>query len=132
MAMGRRQEQRQGTLFVATAEPSTAGHPFDAKRAVYGNRRRVRSDRGKQPQRERGQKRERSNAPLCEIGGMRRTHPRGHDNILKRLIVHAAGFNLRPLIRAMIGIGKPRATRASGKPRPWSAPSDPAAMRLVT
>jgi len=41
-------------------------------------------------------------------GGMRRTHLRGHENILKRLIVHAAGFNLGLLMRHVIGIGKPR------------------------
>ena len=28
-------------------------------------------------------------------GGMRRTHLRGHTNILKRLLIHACGFNLR-------------------------------------
>ena len=39
---------------------------------------------------------------------MRRTHLRGHENILKRLIVHAAGFNLGLLLRTVIGIGKPR------------------------
>ena len=51
---------------------------------------------------------ERSNAHLYETGGMRRTHLRGHENILKRLIVHAAGFNLGLLLRRVIGIGKPR------------------------
>ena len=39
---------------------------------------------------------------------MRRTHLREHENILKRLIVHAAGFNLGLLLRSVIGIGKPR------------------------
>ena len=72
----------------------------DAKRVVYNNRRRVRSDRGRQLQRGRGEKLERSNAHLYETGGMRRTHLRGHENILKRLIVHAAGFNLSLLMRA--------------------------------
>lgn len=87
----------------------------DAKRAVYNNRRRVRSDRGRQLQRDRGEKLERSNAHLYETGGMRRTHLRGHDNILKRLTVHAAGFNLSLLMRAMIGIGKPRAIQGLKK-----------------
>jgi transposase len=80
----------------------------EAKRAVYANRRRVRSQRGKQLQRDRGQKLERSNAHLYESGGMRRTHLRGHANILKRLIVHGAGFNLALLMRALFGVGKPR------------------------
>ena len=87
----------------------------EARRAVYANRRRVRSKRGKQLQRQRGEKLERSNAHLYETGGMRRTHLRGHANILKRLIVHAAGFNLGLLMRAWFGIGKPRALQDAGK-----------------
>jgi transposase len=79
-----------------------------AQRAVYANRRRVRSDRGKRLQRLRGEKLERSNAHMYETGGMRRTHLRGHENIRKRLIVHAAGYNLGLLLRAIIGVGKPR------------------------
>ena len=39
---------------------------------------------------------------------MRRTHLRKHENILQRLIVHAAGFNLGLLLRHVTGIGKPR------------------------
>jgi hypothetical protein len=41
-------------------------------------------------------------------GGMRRTHLRGHDNIRKRLLVHASAFNLGLLLRTMIGRGTPR------------------------
>jgi len=79
-----------------------------AQHAVYANRRRVRGERGKRLQRRRVELVERSNAHMYETGGMRRTHLRGHENILKRLIVHAAGFNLGLLLRAVIGIGKPR------------------------
>jgi transposase len=79
-----------------------------ARRAVYANRRRVQGDRGKRMQRLRGERLERSNAHLYETGGLRRTHLRGHDKIAKRLMVHAAGFNLGLLMRAWIGIGKPR------------------------
>ena len=39
---------------------------------------------------------------------MRRTHLRGHTNILKRLLIHAGGFNLGLLMRQMIGLGTPR------------------------
>src|SRR5262249_43399007 len=39
---------------------------------------------------------------------MRRTHLRGHTNILKRLLIHAGGFNLGLLMRHLIGIGTPR------------------------
>jgi hypothetical protein len=39
---------------------------------------------------------------------MRRTHLRGHTNILKRLLIHAGGFNLGLIMRHMIGVGTPR------------------------
>lgn len=86
-----------------------------AKRAVYANRRRIRSERGKRLQRLRGEKVERTNAHLYETGGMRRTHLRGHENILKRLIVHAAGYNLSLLMREICGVGKPRCLQGGKK-----------------
>jgi transposase len=39
---------------------------------------------------------------------MRRTHLRGHTNILKRLLIHAGGFNLGLAMRRLIGSGTPR------------------------
>ena len=39
---------------------------------------------------------------------MRRTYLRGHTNILKRLLVHAGGFNLGLVMRHLIGSGTPR------------------------
>ena len=45
---------------------------------------------------------------LDDTGGMRRTHLRGHTNILKRLLIHAGGFNLGLLMRQLIGFGTPR------------------------
>ncbi len=39
---------------------------------------------------------------------MRRTHLQGHRNILKRLLIHVAGFNLGLVMRRLFGIGKPR------------------------
>ena len=58
--------------------------------------------------RQRGERIERSFAHLYDTGGMRRTHLRGHTNILKRLLIHAGGFNLGLVMRHMIGIGTPR------------------------
>jgi hypothetical protein len=43
-----------------------------------------------------------------DTGGMRRTHLRGHTNILKRLLIHAGGFNLGLMMRQLIGLGTPR------------------------
>ena len=51
---------------------------------------------------------ERSFAHLYETGAMRRLHLRGRENILKRLLVHAAGFNLSLVMRKPFGSGKPR------------------------
>ena len=51
---------------------------------------------------------ERPNAHLYDTGGMRRTHLRGHANILKRLLVHTGAFNVGLLMRTLIGVGTPR------------------------
>ena len=75
---------------------------------VYGNRRRMRGQRGRRLMRQRGERIERSFAHLYDTGGMRRTHLRGHENILKRLLIHAGGFNLGLVMRHLIGIGTPR------------------------
>ncbi len=58
--------------------------------------------------RQRGERIERSFAHLYDTGGMRRTHLRGHTNILKRLLIHAGAFNLGLVMRHLIGIGTPR------------------------
>ena len=64
--------------------------------------------RGRTLQRRRSERLERPNAHLDETGRMRRTHLRGHANILKRLVVHIGGFNLSLLMRSLVGIGTPR------------------------
>ena len=51
---------------------------------------------------------ERPFAHCYETGGMRRLHLRGRKNILKRLLIHVAGFNLSLVLRLMIGKGTPR------------------------
>ena len=79
-----------------------------ARDAVYANRRRIRRARGRALQRQRSERLERPNAHLYETGGMRRTHLRGHPNILKRLLVHTGAFNLGLLMRTLIGVGTPR------------------------
>src|SRR5467141_3678952 len=81
----------------------------DAQAPVYGNRRRVRGARGKRIMRRRGEYVERSFAHMYDTGGLRRTHLRGHQNILKRLLVHAGAFNLGLLMRKTFGRGTPRA-----------------------
>jgi transposase len=78
------------------------------QQAVYANRRRKNGQRGRSLMRRRGELIERSFAHALETGGMRRSHLRGHQNILKRTLVHLAGFNLGLLMRKMFGFGTPR------------------------
>ena len=80
----------------------------EARAPVSGNRRRMRGRRGRRLMRQRDERIERSFAHLYDTGGMRRTHLRGHTNILKRLLIHAGGFNLGGVMRHLIGIGPPR------------------------
>src|SRR6266545_2534891 len=80
----------------------------EAQAPVYSNRRRIRGPRGRRLMRRRGEYVERSFAHLYDTGGMRRTHLRGHTNILKRLLIHAGGFNLGLVMRQLIGLGTPR------------------------
>jgi transposase len=80
----------------------------EEKAAVYQNRRRIRGARGKRLLRQRGERVERSFAHMYETGGMRRTHLRRHDNIIKRLLIHAGAFNLSLVMRKLSGHGTPR------------------------
>jgi transposase len=89
----------------------------EAQGPVYGNRRRVRGARGKQLLRRRGEYVERSFAHVYDTGALRRTHLRGHQNILKRLLVHAGAFNLGLLMRKAFGRGTPRGLQGR-----WFAP----------
>ena len=83
-------------------------HDPEAQQAVYGNRRRIKSEHGKNLLRRRGELVERSFAHAYESGGMRRLHLRGRDNILKRLLIHLCGFNLSLIMRKQNGRGTPR------------------------
>lgn len=80
----------------------------EARDAVYANRRRIRGRRGKRLMRKRGELIERSFAHCYDTGGMRRTHLWGHENILKRLLIHVAGFNLSLILRGRLGLGTAR------------------------
>ena len=80
----------------------------EAQRATYANRRRMLGDRGRGLQRKRGELLERSFAHTLETGAMRRVHLRNHQNILKRMLVHVAAFNLGLIMRKHLGHGTPR------------------------
>ena len=80
----------------------------EQQQAVYANRRRVRGPHGKSLLRKRGELIERSFAHCYDTGGLRRCHLRGHQNILKRQLIHVSGFNLSLILRKLLGAGKPR------------------------
>jgi transposase len=83
----------------------------EEQRAVYANRRRVRGEYGKSLLRRRSELVERSFAHCYETGAMRRCHLRGHENILKRQLIHVGAFNLSLILRQLLGAGTPRELR---------------------
>ena len=83
-----------------------------ARDGTYANRRRIRGGRGKRLMRQRGEKLERGFAHCLETGGMRRVWLRGHGNILKRYLIHVAGFNLGLVMRKLLCAGTPRGLAA--------------------
>jgi transposase len=80
----------------------------EAQQAVYGNRRRICGERGKELLRRRGELLERSFAHAYETGGMRRVYLRGRENVLKRVLIHVGALNLSLLMRQQFGKGTPR------------------------
>ena len=94
------------------SEPKRGRRRWEGKHeerdAVYANRRRIRSERGKAWMRKRGELLERTFAHCLETGAMRRTWLRGHAKIRKRYIVHVAAFNLGLVMRSLLGAGTPR------------------------
>jgi transposase len=101
-------------------EPDRGRRNWQDKRVeqqrVYANRRRVRGERSKRLQKLRCELTERSFAHMYETGGMRRVHLKGRENILKRLLIHAAGFNLALVMRKTLGVGKPRRLQGLAEP----------------
>jgi transposase len=95
------------------AEPDRGERNWEGKQAekeaVYANRRRIRGERGKRLQRQRGEKIERNFAHQFDTGGMDRLWVRGRENVHKKLLLQAAACNLALLMRSLYGAGKPRA-----------------------
>ncbi len=80
----------------------------EAQQTVYGNRRRIHGEHGKQLLRRRGELLERSFAHAYETGGMRRLYLRGRANVLKRVLIHVGALNLSLVMRKLWGKGTPR------------------------
>jgi transposase len=92
---------------------------LDARRAVYGNRARLRSGVGKEALKLRAERVERSFALTLERGGLRRAWLRGRENVQKRYLVHVAGYNLGLVMRALLGVGTPKQLAARGARLLW-------------
>jgi transposase len=96
------------------AEPDRGARNWEGKQAekaaVYNNRRRIKGDRGKRMQRQRGERIERNFAHQFDTGGMDRLWVRGLANVHKKFLIQAAACNLALLLRSRYGSGKPRAT----------------------
>ena len=88
-----------------------------ARDAVYRNRRRIRGERGRRLMRMRGEKVERGFAHCYRAGGLRRVTLRGHNNLLKRLLIQVGGFDLALLMRGRSGIGTPRQLQGRARER---------------
>jgi transposase len=88
--------------------------PPEHQRAVLGNRQRMRRKKGKQLQRLRSERCERSFAHVCETGGMRRSWLVGLTEVAKRYLLAAAAHNLGRLLWKLLGIGKPRSLQGCG------------------
>jgi transposase len=99
-------------------EPNRGRRHWEGKaeeqQTVYANRRRVQGRHGKHLLKRRGELIERSFAHCYETGGLRRTHLRGRENILKRQLIHVCAFNLSLIFRQILGAGTPRELKNRG------------------
>jgi transposase len=87
--------------------------PLGQQEAVYANRRRCASARGRALSRRRSEHAERSFAHICETGGARRSWLRGITNVAKRYWVQVGAHNLGALMRALYGVGTPRSLQGA-------------------
>lgn len=93
-------------------KPKKLSPDTDHFRSRSLNRLEGQSGKGRQKQRLRSEKVERSFAHTCETGGARRSHLRGLVKIQKRYTIHAAARNLGLVMRELIGRGTPRGLAA--------------------
>jgi transposase len=86
----------------------------EQQHAFRANRRRVRGNRGRQLNRWRSERCERTFAHVCETGGGRRAWLRGQTNVSKMHTLKCAAYNLGLLLRKVWGLCKPRNAEAAG------------------
>jgi transposase len=102
---------------------------LEARRAVYGNRARLRSAVGQEAFKLRAEKVERSFEHNLDRGGMRRTWLRGRENVQKRYLMQVAAYNLGLVMRALLGAGTPKAAAARSGALLWLL--DPTAALVI-
>jgi transposase len=105
---------------------------LDARRAVYGNRARLRSGLGKEAFKLRAERVERGFALTLERGGLRRTHLRGRNNVQKRYLVHVAAYNLGLVLRLLLGAGTPKQLASRGAGLFWLFDADLGLLLILT
>jgi transposase len=88
--------------------------PVEYEAAFRANRRRVRGNKGRQLNRWRSERCERTFAHVCETGGGRRSWLRGQTNVSKAHTLKCAAYNLGLLLRKVWGLCKPRNAQAAG------------------
>ena len=86
--------------------------PAAYEQAFRANRRRVRGNKGRQLNRWRSERCERTFAHVCETGGGRRAWLRGQTNVSKAHTLKCAAYNLGLLLRKVWGLCKPRNAEA--------------------
>jgi transposase len=87
--------------------------PVEQEQAFRANRRRVRGNKGRQLNRWRSERCERTFAHVCETGGGRRAWLRGQPNVSKLHTLKCAAYNLGILLRKVWGLCKPRNAEAA-------------------
>jgi transposase len=87
--------------------------PPESEKAFRANRRRVRGKKGRQLNRWRSERCERTFAHVCETGGGRRMWVRGQTNASKVHTLKCAAYNLGLLLRKVWGLSKPRSAQAA-------------------
>jgi len=94
--------------------------PVEEEQAFRANRRRVHGDKGRQLNRWRSERCERTFAHVCETGGGRRAWVRGQTNVSKVHTLKCAAYNLGLLLRKIWGYCKPRNAKAAAAVLFWS------------
>jgi hypothetical protein len=87
--------------------------PVEYEQAFRANRQRVRGNKGRQLNRWRSERCERTFAHVCETGGGRRAWVRGQTNVSKVHTLKCAAYNLGLLLRKVWGYCKPRNAKAA-------------------